>query len=76
MALKNRGKLWATTLMDGQTINIYVKNRIPGSEAIACQDRVTEMPYVIFSASIMNKPAVLDETLLHEWVHCIEFLFP
>ena len=75
MALKNRGKLWATTRMDGQTISIYVKDRIPGSEAITYQDRVTEMPYVILTTAMLNKPAALDETLLHEWIHCIEYLF-
>jgi hypothetical protein len=76
MALKNRGKLWATTQMDGQTINIYLKDRISGAEAITYQDRVTEMPFVILTSQLVNKPEALDETLLHEWIHCIEYLFP
>jgi hypothetical protein len=67
--------LWASTKIKKRKINIWVESR--GMRVIdGYTDRRSSgtIPYIVLAKRIMNNPAILDETLLHELIHCVEML--
>jgi hypothetical protein len=70
---KNTLKPWASTTTSLSVIRIFVKAGMQNCYAYTESDGRT----VVLSdrCFLDNDPAFLDETLMHEFIHCLEFQF-
>jgi hypothetical protein len=68
-----RKQLWGYTALGPQKINIYKSFRLKEYDGYTTQ---TKVGYSIdIAAAVFDDPVKIDDTLLHEFIHVIDFSY-
>lgn len=73
MAASRKNRLWGYTRYGAHEIKIYINPRMRQVDGETFR-RKNGMVQIELNAELLHTPSLLDETILHELIHAIEYL--
>ena len=73
MAASRKNRLWGYTRYGAHEVKVFINPRMKQADGETFR-RKNGMVHVELNAELLHTPSLLDETLIHEFIHVLEYL--